>query len=108
VQRPLYLSTGKRRLALRVARFGVRVDIDETVARALAPSERGSILTRTWRRPTDPARRVDVMPRVTYSQAAVRRFARRVARRVDRPARRARVAVVAAARFLRRVGALVG
>jgi lipoprotein-anchoring transpeptidase ErfK/SrfK len=56
------------------------------VQRALDESQKGSIITRTTRAITGGSVHANVPVAVSYSKRAVRRFARRVARRVDKPA----------------------
>src|SRR3954447_15529086 len=71
---------------LRARRAKVRVNTEEIVQRALEESQKGSIITRTTRAITGGTVHASVPVAVTYSKSAVRRFARRVARHVDKPA----------------------
>jgi hypothetical protein len=62
------------------------VDVEASVAEAVARSREGTMLSRTFRALTGTDLDAAVEPRVTYSSEAVGRLVGRVARRIDRPA----------------------
>src|SRR4051812_25336602 len=71
---------------LSARRAHVRVNTEQMVQQALDDSQKGSIITRTTRAITGGSVHASVPVAVSYSKRAVRQFARRVARRVDKPA----------------------
>jgi lipoprotein-anchoring transpeptidase ErfK/SrfK len=89
--RPLVLTFGPRRFVVDPQRAGLTVDVDRMVADAVAASRRGTLLERFSR--DVRGRRLDVaVPlRAAYSAASIDRFVRNVARKVNRPARSAKV-----------------
>jgi len=97
LERPLVLRFGPRRFVVDPHRAGLAVEVDRMVADAVALSRRGSLLERFAR--DVRGRSVDVaLPlRAAYSTAAIQRFVRDVARKVDRPARSAEVVANAVA-----------
>src|SRR5207248_45599 len=97
LERPLVLRFGPRRFVVDPQRAGLAVEVDRMVADAVALSRRGSLLERFAR--DVRGRSVDVaLPlRAAYSTAAIQRFVRDVARKVDRPARSAEVVANAVA-----------
>jgi lipoprotein-anchoring transpeptidase ErfK/SrfK len=70
---------------------GVTADIEGMVDEAIAQSREGSILTRVARDITGGEEKVRVAARVSYSEDAVRGLVKRVRRKLNRPARDARV-----------------
>lgn len=89
-RRPLVVQFGRRRFTLDPAAGGLRVDLAGAVVQALAASRRGGFFHRVWRELRSERVAVRVQPRVEYSRAAVRAFARRVAAAValrPKPAR---------------------
>lgn len=92
LRRSVRVRISGRTYRLTARRAKVTADVDRMVEEAVAASERGGLPGRLWRRVTGGKLDADIAPRVTHSARAVERFARRVAKRVDRPARDARVA----------------
>ena len=91
VEAPVVVRARRRSFRLPAARSKVTADVDAMVDQALAESREGNILARTWRELTGGEVNVDIEPRVTYDEAAVRRVVRRVARRTERSPRDAEV-----------------
>jgi lipoprotein-anchoring transpeptidase ErfK/SrfK len=89
--RPLVARFGGRRYVLAPASAHVAVDVDGSVAAALAQTRAANIFTRTWRSLTGGRIDVELDPQVTFSQAAVAAFVSRISRSLDRPARDASV-----------------
>jgi lipoprotein-anchoring transpeptidase ErfK/SrfK len=73
------------------ARVRARLDVQALVARAVAVSRRGSVITRTVRGLAGTAVHADVPARVRYSRSAVTRLIDRVAAAVDHAPRTASV-----------------
>ena len=88
---PVTVRAGGQSWTLGSSEANVRVDVAGTVARAVAVSREGSIITRTWRGLFGGAVHRDIPLAVTYSHAAVLGLAATVRRAVDRPARDATV-----------------
>src|SRR3954454_18194085 len=86
LQRPVVVKYHGHRYRLSARRARVRVNTEQMVQRALDESQKGSIITRTTRAITGGTVHANVPVAVSYSKRAVRRFARRVARRGDKPA----------------------
>jgi lipoprotein-anchoring transpeptidase ErfK/SrfK len=84
--RPVVVRRGAKRFTLTPRSAGVGVDIDGSVARALAASRSGNIVERTWRGLTGGRVSRDVQLRITYRSEAIERLARRVQKAFDRPA----------------------
>jgi lipoprotein-anchoring transpeptidase ErfK/SrfK len=91
LETPVRVRYNRKRFTLSAEDTGVQADVRGMVDEALAASRDGNIVTRLARDLTSGEESADVPPRVTYSERAVRRLVRRVARRLDRPARNARV-----------------
>ena len=77
------------RLSARKAK--IRVDVDRMVDQALAESRKGNIVSRTTRAVTGGSVHATVPVAIDYSHRAIHRFARRVKRHVDQPARDASI-----------------
>jgi lipoprotein-anchoring transpeptidase ErfK/SrfK len=84
LQEPVVVTYERRRFALAPRRAGVAVDLDAMVSQALARSRDGTIFTRVGREVTGGRVEADIAPDVSFDSAAVDRFVRRVARRLDR------------------------
>ncbi len=89
--RPVAVRYGRQTLLLTPAVSRVRADVDAMVADVLARSRRGDALTRGVRRLLGLGTPIREPLRITFSRAAVTALARRVARRIDHPARQADV-----------------
>src|SRR3954469_23190825 len=86
LQRPVVVKYDGHRYRISARRARVRVNTEQMVQRALDESQKGSIITCTTRAITGGSVHANVPVAVSYSKRAVGRFARRVARRVDKPA----------------------
>lgn len=91
MERLIVVRFGGARWTLTPRQAGLAVDIDATVARALALSREGSIFTRTWRGITGQPIERDIPLRLSYSRAQVRDFVSSVGSAIERPARDASV-----------------
>jgi lipoprotein-anchoring transpeptidase ErfK/SrfK len=91
LERPIVVRYRRTRFNLSAADAGVRADVGGMVEEAVEDSRAGTIFTRVARDLTGGEKDARVPARVSYSRAAVRRLVRRVKRRLDRPARDARV-----------------
>jgi L,D-transpeptidase-like protein/putative peptidoglycan binding protein len=90
LSRPLIVHF-RRDYRLRPASIGLHADVDDMVDDAIHESRGGTIFSRVARDLTGGDENAHVAARVSYSQAKLGRFLDRVKRRVNRPARNARV-----------------
>jgi lipoprotein-anchoring transpeptidase ErfK/SrfK len=88
---PVVIRARKRTWRLTAERSQVSADVDAMLDEALAESRDGNVVSRTWRELTGGDVDVDIAPRVTYDEAAVRRLVARVDRRTEREPRDARL-----------------
>jgi lipoprotein-anchoring transpeptidase ErfK/SrfK len=88
---PLVVHSRGRHWTLSPARAHAAVDVDGLVARAVADSRQGSVVTRTVHGLTGAQVSENLPARVSFSQPAVDRLVHRVAGAVARPARDATV-----------------
>ncbi len=93
---PVVVRSRGHRFTLTAREARTAVDVDASVARAVARSREGSVLSRTVRALTGRRLEASVEPQVTFSRAAVDRLVARVRRRIDRPAKDAEVEFTAA------------
>ena len=91
LRRPIVVRSEAERFRLTPRQARLRVRTDEALARALERSRRGSFLQRSVRALAGWEVGARLSPRVTYSRAAVARFAERVSAAVERPPRAAGV-----------------
>ena len=85
LQRTVVVTIGSgRRVRLSPDRARLRLDVNRSIATALAQSRDGSILTRTWRAVTGGKLNRQLRPQVQFSRAAVRDTVRTVAARLNR------------------------
>jgi lipoprotein-anchoring transpeptidase ErfK/SrfK len=91
LETPVRVTYNRKRFTLSAEDARVRADVQGMVDDALAASRDGNIVTRLARDLTSGEENEEIPPRVLYSQQAVRKLVRRVARGLDRPARNARV-----------------
>jgi hypothetical protein len=89
--RPVTVRYGRRTFLLTPDVSRVRADVDAMAAAALERSRRGDALTRGLRKLLGLGAPIREPLRIAYSRAAVADLARRVARRIDHPARQADV-----------------
>ena len=83
LSRPVSVRYKGRRFTLTSEQASVAVDIDGSVDRAMAVSTEGNLFTRTWREVRGRELDARVEAKIAYSEAAVRRIARRVERRLE-------------------------
>ena len=83
---PLSVTYGERRFTLSPDKAGVGVDIDGSIAAALARSRRDNLLTRTLRGITGGKVKTDLPVDVTYDGDAVDKLVKRVKSKLERPA----------------------
>jgi lipoprotein-anchoring transpeptidase ErfK/SrfK len=91
LEQPIAVVHHGARFNLSAQDAGVTADIDGMVDEAIRQSRDGSIIARVARDLTGGEEDVEVAARVSYSEPAVKRLVRRVQRRVNRPARDAKV-----------------
>jgi lipoprotein-anchoring transpeptidase ErfK/SrfK len=91
LDRPVRVRHGERRFRLTPRQARLVVEVDASVARALARSRQGTFLSRAVRDLTDARLDEAVDVRVRYSERAVDRLVRRVRVALGRPARDARL-----------------
>ena len=91
LNRPVQAVYRRRNFTISPTQAGLRIDVSRMVGEAREASRNGNVVSRVYRdvrgRPLD----VHVPIRVTYSPRALRAFVRRVAGRVDKAPRDARV-----------------
>jgi lipoprotein-anchoring transpeptidase ErfK/SrfK len=104
LERPVRVTYNRKRFTLSAEDAGVRADVRGMVDEALAVSRDGTIVTRLARDLTGGEESRRVSAGVTYSAEGVRRFVRRVARRVGRPARDAELDLPSLERIKERRG----
>jgi lipoprotein-anchoring transpeptidase ErfK/SrfK len=91
--RPVSVRYHGQRFTLTQRQASIGVDIDGSVAAAVARSRQGSMFMRAWRDLRGAPLHADVDARITWSRAAVRRVVARVQRRLDREAVDARLSL---------------
>ena len=89
--RPLVVAYRGERFTVSPEELRVRPSVDAMVDAALARSRRGNVVSRVVRELRDELVHAELPARVTYSRAALDRLADVAARKLDRPARDARV-----------------
>src|SRR5215210_2408158 len=92
LEKPVVVRYRGRRYKLSAAKAQVVVDTDGMAQRALAASREGNLISRTTRELTGGSIHQSIPIEVTYSRKAVAKFAKRVQRKVDRPAVDAKIA----------------
>jgi lipoprotein-anchoring transpeptidase ErfK/SrfK len=86
LRKPVRVTAGGERFVLPAKRAGVEIDVDEMVDAALDESREGNVLSRSLGGLVGGSDPVELSPRISYSERAVKGLVDRVARRVDRPA----------------------
>jgi lipoprotein-anchoring transpeptidase ErfK/SrfK len=84
LDRPVHAAYHGHRFTLTPRQAALGVDVDGSVARALARSRQGSMFSRAWREVRGQPLREDVEARITWSRAAVRRLVARVVGKLER------------------------
>jgi lipoprotein-anchoring transpeptidase ErfK/SrfK len=85
LQRPLVVNHGKQNFTLTVKRAKVSVNIDATVAAALAASRTGNPFSRAVRELTGGTVKTNITPKVHYNPNAVLHLLNRVRKSINRP-----------------------
>jgi len=85
--KPIKVRYKDRRFTLTPKQAAVGVDIDGTVAKALARSREGNMFGRAWRNLRGQSVNAQLAADVSYSQPAIRRLVKRVQRKLNRPAK---------------------
>jgi lipoprotein-anchoring transpeptidase ErfK/SrfK len=106
LRRTIVVNHGKQNFTLTVKRAGVRVNIDASVAAALARSRQGSAFSRGLRDITGGTVRANIVPAVTFDHHGVVNFLDRVRKSLNRAPINAKVSI--SADGLKRVKARVG
>src|SRR5688500_7749673 len=83
LSRPVSVRYKGTRFTLTPEQASVAVDIDGSVDRAMHASTKGNLFTRTWREVRGTELDARVAAKIDYSEAAVRRIASRVERRLE-------------------------
>jgi lipoprotein-anchoring transpeptidase ErfK/SrfK len=78
LDRPVSVRYKGRRFTLTPAQAQIAIDIDGSVDRAMEVSQRGNLLTRTWREVRGMELDARVEAKISWSREAVRRLVRRV------------------------------
>src|SRR4051794_15835969 len=91
LHKPIVVRYHGHRYKLKARRADVRVNVDQMVDQALEESRKGNIVSRTTRAITGGSIDARVPVAISYSHHAVARFAKRVKRKVDQPARDASI-----------------
>jgi lipoprotein-anchoring transpeptidase ErfK/SrfK len=91
LDRPVVARFEGRRFTLTPKSANVAIDIDGSVARAVAVSREGNLLSRTWRKVSGDELDTAVEAKVSYDRAAIRKVARRAEEKLTIEARDASV-----------------
>jgi lipoprotein-anchoring transpeptidase ErfK/SrfK len=91
LERPIKVVRAGARFNLSAEDAGVEADVEGMVAEALRKSREGNIITRVARDLSGGEEHASIAARVSYDRGAVRELVKRVAKRIDRPARDAEV-----------------
>jgi lipoprotein-anchoring transpeptidase ErfK/SrfK len=91
LERPVKVRVAGHRYQLTAKRAKVVADVDGMAASAVARSRDGWFGGRVWRGVTGAKVKAELPAKVLYSKAAIDRFVNRMKRRVNRPARDAKV-----------------
>ena len=82
---PLRVQWGRQRFELNPRDASVGYAVQATVEKALSRSREGSIFSRTWRSIQGGSLDINLVPKISYSRAAVDRFVQRITDKIDRP-----------------------
>ena len=91
LNRPVVARYRGRRFTLTPEQARIGVDIDGSIAAALERSRSGNILARTARSLRGQRIEEDVELDIAYNRDAIRRMVKRISKRIDKPARDAKV-----------------
>lgn len=95
LEKPVAVHHDKSTWVLGAREAQIKTDVDGVIAEALARSEAGGVLGRTWRRINGGTVDADLQPSVSFSDRAVVRMIDKVRKGVERPARDAQVRLTA-------------
>src|SRR5919199_779194 len=84
LDRPVRVAYHGRRFTLTPRQAALGVDVDGSVARAVAASREGSMFSRAWREVRGKPLHENLEAQITWSRAALRRLVARVQRKLDR------------------------
>src|SRR5437764_2140008 len=91
LQKTIYVKFAHRRYKLTPAKAQVRVNTSDMVHQAITASRKGNIISRTTRELTGGTVHASIPVEVSYSRHAVAKFAKRLQRRIDTPAKNATI-----------------
>jgi lipoprotein-anchoring transpeptidase ErfK/SrfK len=91
LNRPVVARFEGRKFTLTPESANVAIDIDGSVARAVAASREGNLLSRTWRKVSGDELDTEVEAKISYDRAAIRKVARRAEEKLTIEARDASV-----------------
>jgi lipoprotein-anchoring transpeptidase ErfK/SrfK len=94
LSQPVFVQYHGKRYRLSPRRVHVRLDVDAMVRSALDASREGNLVSRSVRSLTGSSLNRTVPVALSYSRPALQRFATRVKKRLDRPARDASIGFV--------------
>ncbi len=95
LEKPVVVHHDKSTWILGAREARITTNVDRVIAEALARSEAGGVLGRTWRRVSGETVDADLQPAVSFSDRAVVRMIDKVRKKVERPARDAQVRLTA-------------
>src|SRR5215212_6312972 len=87
LRKPVVVRYHGHRYRMSARKAHISVDVEQMVDEALDRSHNGNIVARTTRAITGGSVDANIPVAIDYSHRAIRRFARRVKRKVDQPAR---------------------
>jgi lipoprotein-anchoring transpeptidase ErfK/SrfK len=87
LQRPVLARFHAHRFVLGAQSSHVAIDVDGSIAAALARTRSADLITRTWRSLTGGRINADIDPRISFSHTAVTGLVRRIASTLDHPSR---------------------
>jgi lipoprotein-anchoring transpeptidase ErfK/SrfK len=93
LRRTVYVKFAHKRYKLTSQKAQVRVDTAGMVQEAVTASRKGDIISRTTRELTGGSVNKSIRLEVTYSRAAVAKFTKRLAKKIDTPARDATISI---------------
>src|SRR6059058_3102422 len=92
LQKTVFVKFAGHRYKLTPKKAQVRVNTADMVQQAIAASRKGNIISRTTRELTGGTVHASIQVEVRYSKRAVAKFAKRIQRRIDTPAKDATIA----------------
>lgn len=95
LEKPVVVDHDRNTWILGAREARIETDVDRTLTEAVARSEEGGVLGRTWRRVNGGTIDVDLQPAVTFSDRAVVRMIDKIRKDVERPAKDAQIRLTA-------------